>query len=166
MKIDEIVHGFRLIRSEEVKEAEGTAYTFVHEKTGARLFFLETADDNKVFSISFRTPPVDDTGVAHIVEHSVLCGSRKYPLKEPFVELVKGSLNTFLAAHISNNLCTFAVVVVATRAIFRTSWMSISTPYSIPLCARIRRCSCRRAGTTSWTMQMRRSGTAASSITR
>ena len=98
MKIDEIVHGFRLIRSEEVKEAEGTAYTFVHEKTGARLFFLETADDNKVFSISFRTPPVDDTGVAHIVEHSVLCGSRKYPLKEPFVELVKGSLNTFLNA--------------------------------------------------------------------
>ncbi|WP_040571369.1 insulinase family protein [Selenomonas noxia] len=98
MKIDDVIHGFRRIRSEEVKEAEGTAHTFVHEKTGARLFFLETADDNKVFSISFRTPPVDDTGVAHIVEHSVLCGSRKYPLKEPFVELVKGSLNTFLNA--------------------------------------------------------------------
>ena len=98
MKIDDVIHGFRRIRSEEVKETEGTAHTFVHEKTGARLFFLETADDNKVFSISFRTPPVDDTGVAHIVEHSVLCGSRKYPLKEPFVELVKGSLNTFLNA--------------------------------------------------------------------
>ena len=98
MKIDDIIHGFRLIRSEEIKEADGRGHTFVHEKTGARLFFLETADDNKVFSISFRTPPVDDTGVAHIVEHSVLCGSRKYPLKEPFVELVKGSLNTFLNA--------------------------------------------------------------------
>ena len=98
MKIDDVIHGFRRIRSEEVKETEGAAHTFVHEKTGARLFFLETADDNKVFSISFRTPPVDDTGVAHIVEHSVLCGSRKYPLKEPFVELVKGSLNTFLNA--------------------------------------------------------------------
>ena len=98
MKIDDIIHGFRLIRLEEIREADGRGYTFVHEKTGARLFFLETADDNKVFSISFRTPPVDDTGVAHIVEHSVLCGSRKYPLKEPFVELVKGSLNTFLNA--------------------------------------------------------------------
>lgn len=98
MKIDDVIHGFRLIRSEEIVEADGRGHTFVHEKTGARLFFLETADDNKVFSISFRTPPVDDTGVAHIVEHSVLCGSRKYPLKEPFVELVKGSLNTFLNA--------------------------------------------------------------------
>ena len=98
MKINDILHGFRLIRSEEIKEVDGTGHSFVHEKTGARLFFLETADDNKVFSISFRTPPVDDTGVAHIVEHSVLCGSRKYPLKEPFVELVKGSLNTFLNA--------------------------------------------------------------------
>ena len=98
MKIDDVIHGFRLIRSEEIAEADGHGHTFVHEKTGARLFFLETEDDNKVFSISFRTPPVDDTGVAHIVEHSVLCGSRKYPLKEPFVELVKGSLNTFLNA--------------------------------------------------------------------
>ncbi|AOH47622.1 peptidase M16 [Selenomonas sp. oral taxon 920] len=98
MKIDDIIHGFRLICSEEIAEADGRGHTFVHEKTGARLFFLETEDDNKVFSISFRTPPVDDTGVAHIVEHSVLCGSRKYPLKEPFVELVKGSLNTFLNA--------------------------------------------------------------------
>ena len=98
MKIDDIIHGFRLVRSEEIAEADGRGHTFVHEKTGARLFFLETTDDNKVFSISFRTPPVDDTGVAHIVEHSVLCGSRKYPLKEPFVELVKGSLNTFLNA--------------------------------------------------------------------
>ena len=73
MKIDGIIHGFRLTGSEEIAEAAGRGHTFVHEKTGARLFFLETADDNKVFSISFRTPPVDDTGVAHIVEPSVLC---------------------------------------------------------------------------------------------
>jgi Zn-dependent M16 (insulinase) family peptidase len=77
---------------------DSVAWTFEHEKSGARLFFLQNDDDNKVFSITFRTPPVDDTGVAHIVEHSTLCGSRKYPLKEPFVELVKGSLNTFLNA--------------------------------------------------------------------
>lgn len=62
------------------------------------MLFIENNDDNKVFSITFRTTPKDDTGVAHIVEHSTLCGSRKFPTKEPFVELVKGSLNTFLNA--------------------------------------------------------------------
>lgn len=98
MKENEILHGFRLIKEQTVKEVGSEAFEFVHEKTGARLFYLKNDDDNKVFSIAFRTPPTDDTGVAHIVEHSVLCGSRKYPLKEPFVELVKGSMNTFLNA--------------------------------------------------------------------
>lgn len=93
-----VKHGFRLLEKKEISEIDAVAYTYRHEKTGARLLYLATEDDNKVFSISFRTPPEDDTGVAHIVEHSVLCGSRKYPLKEPFVELVKGSLNTFLNA--------------------------------------------------------------------
>ena len=95
---NETIHGFRLLKQQTVPEIDAKGYAFVHEKSGARLFFLENDDDNKVFSISFRTTPADDTGVAHIVEHSVLCGSRKYPLKEPFVELVKGSLNTFLNA--------------------------------------------------------------------
>ena len=98
IKVDERLHGFRLLRKQSVAEADSEAFEFVHEKTGARLFYLKNKDDNKVFSIAFRTPPKDDTGVAHIVEHSTLCGSRKYPLKEPFVELVKGSLNTFLNA--------------------------------------------------------------------
>ena len=98
LKENEILHGFRLLKQQTVPEIDAKAYAFAHEKSGARLFFLENDDDNKVFSISFRTTPADDTGVAHIVEHSVLCGSRKYPLKEPFVELVKGSLNTFLNA--------------------------------------------------------------------
>ena len=98
IKVDERLHGFRLLRKQNVAEADSEAFEFVHEKTGARLFYLKNKDDNKVFSIAFRTPPKDDTGVAHIVEHSTLCGSRKYPLKEPFVELVKGSLNTFLNA--------------------------------------------------------------------
>ena len=74
------------------------AYVLRHKKTGARVALLENDDDNKVFYIGFRTPPKDSTGVAHILEHSVLCGSEKYPLKDPFVELVKGSLNTFLNA--------------------------------------------------------------------
>ncbi len=91
-------HGFRLEEEKKIEEINSTAKIFYHEKSGARLFYLGNEDDNKVFSITFRTPPEDSTGVAHIVEHSVLCGSRQFPLKEPFVELVKGSLNTYLNA--------------------------------------------------------------------
>lgn len=98
MTINDIIHGFRLNRQEEIAEIDGTALVFEHEKTGARLVYLSNDDDNKVFSIGFRTPSQNSTGVAHILEHSVLCGSAKYPLKEPFVELAKGSLNTFLNA--------------------------------------------------------------------
>lgn len=76
--------------------AEGTLLR--HKKTGARILLLENDDENKVFTVGFRTPPKNSTGVAHILEHSVLCGSRHFPLKDPFVELVKGSLNTFLNA--------------------------------------------------------------------
>lgn len=90
--------GFTLQEITKVKEISSTAYQFTHKKSGARLLFMENEDDNKVFSITFRTPPSDSTGVAHIVEHSVLCGSRKFPMKEPFVELIKGSLNTYLNA--------------------------------------------------------------------
>ncbi|MBR4908085.1 MAG: insulinase family protein [Acidaminococcaceae bacterium] len=90
--------GFRVCKIEFIKEVNSTAYLMEHVVSGARLFYLANEDDNKVFTIGFRTPPADDTGVPHILEHSVLCGSRKYHLKEPFVELVKGSLNTFLNA--------------------------------------------------------------------
>lgn len=91
-------HGFKLEKEEFVKEVNSTARIFRHEKSGARLLDLANDDNNKVFAIGFRTPPDDNTGVAHILEHSVLCGSRKFPTKEPFVELIKGSLNTFLNA--------------------------------------------------------------------
>lgn len=96
--VHECRHGFTLLETRAVTEAAAEAMLFLHKKSGAKVLFLASEDDNKVFSISFRTPPADDTGIAHILEHSVLCGSRKYPLKEPFVELVKGSLNTFLNA--------------------------------------------------------------------
>ena len=92
------LNGFRVKNFSEVPEISAKTYEFEHIKTGAKLFYVDTDDDNKVFYIGFRTPPKDDTGVTHIIEHSVLCGSKKYPLKEPFVELVKGSLNTFLNA--------------------------------------------------------------------
>lgn len=97
-KVGDVICGFCLRECREIKEINSVGYLMEHEKSGAQLLYLKNEDDNKVFSISFRTPPSDDTGVAHIVEHSVLCGSRKFPLKEPFVELVKGSLNTFLNA--------------------------------------------------------------------
>lgn len=92
------LHGFHLVESQYIDELKATGFLLEHIKSGAKLFYVDAKDDNKVFSISFRTPPTDSTGVAHIMEHSVLCGSRKFPLKEPFVELVKGSLNTFLNA--------------------------------------------------------------------
>jgi hypothetical protein len=93
-----VIHGFELIRQQEIPELKTKASLFRHLKTGAELLSLENDDENKVFGITFRTPPADSTGVAHIMEHSVLCGSRKYPVKEPFVELIKGSLHTFVNA--------------------------------------------------------------------
>jgi len=93
-----VKHGFQLLKEQEIKELKTLAKVFRHSKTGAELLSLTTDDENKVFGITFRTPPSDSTGVAHILEHSVLCGSRKYPVKEPFVELLKGSLQTFLNA--------------------------------------------------------------------
>lgn len=98
LQVNEIYSGFKVLEYSYVKEVHSHAYIMEHIQSGARLFYLGNSDDNKVFSISFRTPPADDTGVAHILEHSSLCGSRKYHLKEPFVDLVKGSLNTFLNA--------------------------------------------------------------------
>ena len=89
---------YKIIRKEYMKNLEGEGTLLEHRLSGAKLFVIKNTDNNKVFSITFRTPPKDDTGLPHIMEHSVLCGSRKYPLKDPFVELAKGSLNTFLNA--------------------------------------------------------------------
>ncbi|MDL2207697.1 insulinase family protein, partial [Desulfovibrio sp. OttesenSCG-928-M16] len=91
-------YGFTLERDEEISELTSTARLWRHAQSGAELLSFSNSDENKVFGVSFRTPPADSTGVAHILEHSVLCGSEKYPVKEPFVELLKGSLQTFLNA--------------------------------------------------------------------
>ena len=90
--------GFTLIDQRHIPELNTLARFYRHDRSGAELLSLENDDENKVFGITFRTPPPDSTGLPHIMEHSVLCGSARYPLKEPFVELVKGSLNTFLNA--------------------------------------------------------------------
>ncbi len=98
MKQGEILHGFRLRYTQDIPEIGAKLHRMAYEKNGADLVWLERPDDNKTFSIAFKTIPEDDTGVFHILEHSVLCGSRKYPVKEPFVELLKSSLQTFLNA--------------------------------------------------------------------
>ena len=92
------IRNYTLVKQEEINELNGTAYLLQHDKTKAHVLVVCNDDKNKVFQIGFRTPPSDDTGVPHITEHSVLCGSRKFPVKDPFVELAKGSLNTFLNA--------------------------------------------------------------------
>jgi presequence protease len=89
---------FTLVREENIPELNSIAKLYIHKRTGARLLSIINDDENKVFSINFRTTPNDSTGVPHILEHSVLNGSEKYPVKEPFVELLKGSLATFVNA--------------------------------------------------------------------
>ena len=89
---------FKLEQERHLPELNGIARLYRHDQTGARFLSILNDDENKVFSICFRTPPRTSNGIAHIMEHSVLCGSRKYPVKEPFIELAKGSLNTFLNA--------------------------------------------------------------------
>lgn len=89
---------YEVIQKEDLSGIKSQGILLKHKKSGARVLLMENDDENKVFAIGFRTPPSDSTGVPHIMEHSVLCGSRDFPVKDPFVELVKGSLNTFLNA--------------------------------------------------------------------
>lgn len=98
MNINDVIHGFRVLNVRHIEEINGDLYEMVHEKTTARTIWLKRDDENKTFAIAFRTTPVDDTGVFHILEHSVLNGSQRYPLREPFVDLLKSSLQTFLNA--------------------------------------------------------------------
>jgi hypothetical protein len=97
MEIREL-SAYELLEEREVSDVKSRGYVLRHKKSGARVAVLSNEDDNKVFYIGFRTTPEDETGVPHIIEHTVLCGSDKFPVKDPFVELVKGSLNTFLNA--------------------------------------------------------------------
>lgn len=89
---------YEIVEGRQVPDLNSYGYLLRHKKTGARVALLSNDDSNKVFYIGFRTPPKDSTGVAHIIEHTVLCGSKNFPVKDPFIELAKGSLNTFLNA--------------------------------------------------------------------
>ena len=112
LKIGDTMHGFTLEQKRFIKELDGEGYLFRHEKSGARLLKVASKDDNKVFSVAFKTPPPDDTGIPHIMEHSVLNGSEHFPVKSPFDVLSQGSLNTFLNAMTSSD---FTIYPVASR---------------------------------------------------
>ena len=102
-------HGFRVTEVERIDEVDATLVDMVHDKSGARLIFLDRKDENMTFAIAFKTAPTDDTGVFHILEHSVLCGSRKFPIKDPFTELMKGSITTYLNALTSGDKTVYPV---------------------------------------------------------
>ncbi len=97
MRIEDL-SAYQVLEKREITDLNSVSYLLKHKKSGARIALISNDDENKVFYIGFRTTPADSTGVAHILEHSVLCGSKEFPIKDPFVELVKGSLNTFLNA--------------------------------------------------------------------
>ena len=94
MSIEKLT-AYEIMEDREIRDLNSRGVILRHKKTGARIVLLSNDNHNKVFYIGFRTPPTDSTGVAHIIEHSVLCGSEKYPVKDAFVELATGSLNTF-----------------------------------------------------------------------
>ena len=109
MEINKIYYGFKLLNIKEIKEIDSVLYEFKHEKSGASMVYLANDDTNKCFSIGFKTLPEDSTGVCHIIEHSVLCGSKKYPVKEPFVNLLKGSMASFLNAMTASDCTIYPV---------------------------------------------------------
>ncbi len=98
LKVNDKLYGFTVTRIRDIDEIDGQLIEMTHDRTGAGLVWAKSEEENKLFSVGFRTLPEDSTGVFHILEHSVLCGSDKYPVKEPFVELIKTSMNTFLNA--------------------------------------------------------------------
>jgi Zn-dependent M16 (insulinase) family peptidase len=112
LQVGTTIHGFTLEQKRFIKELDGEGYLFRHLKSGARLLKVVSKDDNKVFSVAFKTPPPDDTGIPHIMEHSVLNGSENFPVKSPFDILSQGSLNTFLNAMTSSD---FTIYPVASR---------------------------------------------------
>ncbi len=109
MEIKDVNYGFECIKKKYIADIDSTLYEFKHNKSGATLVYLENDDTNKCFQAGFRTLPEDSTGVCHIIEHTMLCGSDKYPLKEPFVNLLKGSMATFLNAMTATDWTVYPV---------------------------------------------------------
>lgn len=109
LKKGDQMHGFTLVNSQFIQDANAQVHTFAHEQSGGQVIWVENDDQNRSFGIGFKTPPKDSTGVAHIVEHSVLSGSRKYPAKDPFMTMLKTSMNTFLNAMTFSDMTIYPV---------------------------------------------------------
>ena len=104
---------YKILSIEDLPEQNAVGYRLEHRRTKAKVAVISCDDNNKVFGIGFRTPPKDSTGVPHIIEHTVLCGSKKYPSKDPFVELAKGSLNSFLnVLNVKDIFCNFPALML------------------------------------------------------
>jgi len=108
-KVGKIYHGFKLVENKFVQEVNAECLYFIHEKSGARLLKIAADDNNKLFNIAFKTAPEHDYGTPHIMEHSVLNGSKNFPVKSPFDVLAKGSLNTFLNAMLGSDITTYSL---------------------------------------------------------
>ena len=140
---------YELVKEEELKGIKSHGMLLKHKKSGARILLIENDDDNKVFNIGFRTPPSDSTGVPHIMEHSVLCGSKNFPAKDPFVELVKGSLNTFLNAMTYPDKTVYPVASCNDKD-FQNLMHVYMDAVSIRIFISMKRSSVRKAGATRW----------------
>ena len=114
-KVGDSLHGFTVRSVDDLPDVQGRMWRMEYARNGADLVWLERDDDNRTFAIGFKTVPDDDTGIAHIMEHSVLCGSERFPVKEPFVELLKSSMSTFLNAMTSPDLTVYPVATKNAR---------------------------------------------------
>jgi Zn-dependent M16 (insulinase) family peptidase len=125
--LNQTLHGFRVVHVEPVPDFDLIALCLVHEKTGAKYLHIARDDDNNLFSVAFPTFPKDSTGVAHILEHTTLCGSEKYPIRDPFFKMLNRSLSTFMNAwtasdytmvrmyyleYLEHNQCTFENIFI------------------------------------------------------
>ena len=140
---EQVLQFYHIIEERESTDLHSVVYRLEHKGSGARVAVISNDDENKVFYIGFRTPPTDSTGVPHILEHSVLCGSKNFPVKDPFIELAKGSLNTFL------NAMTFP-----DRTLYPIA--SCNDQDFIPIFIKNRIFSVRKAGIMNWRAKKRR----------
>ncbi|HWR99762.1 MAG TPA: insulinase family protein [Prolixibacteraceae bacterium] len=129
-KVNETYHGFKLVEKRFVKEVNADCYYFIHEQSGARLLKIAAADPNKMFNVAFKTLPDNDYGTPHILEHSVLNGSKNFPVKSPFDILMKGSLNTFLNAMTGSDITTYPVASMNLKDYFNLMHVYLDAVYN------------------------------------
>ena len=141
------LNAYEVIREEDLSDLKSKGILLKHKKSQAKILLFANDDENKVFTIGFRTPAPDSTGVPHIMEHSVLCGSKNFPVKDPFVELVKGSLNTFLNAMTYPDKTLYPVASCNSKD-FQNLMHFIRTSMSMM------KSSVRKGGATNWIRQM------------